>query len=116
MAFFQIPLTPDVSSRSYVSVPASSQDESDHVIPDGITYEFTRFYGQSSVSPDTIICIFWDKDGGEEDLLFTAHGEGLIDLPRIQKTGDGVKKVKIILGNDLTQAEWLGCGWEAIIK
>ena len=115
MAFFQVRLTPDVTDRSFVKVTASSQEEKDHIIPDGVTYEFTKLYGQASISPETIICVFWDKDGDEEDLLFTSHGDGLIDMPRIKKTGNGVKKIKIILGNDLTQGEWLGAGWEAII-
>jgi len=115
MAFFKTELTPDVTDRSFVQVTASSQSEKDHVIPNGVTYEFTKIYGQSSVSPDTIVCVFWDKDGDEQNLLFTTHGEGHIDMPRVQVTGDGVKKVKIILGNDLTQAEWLGAAWEAII-
>jgi len=115
MSFFKIETTPDISQRHYKQVTSSSVDTSDHVIPNGETYQFIRFYGNASESPNTIVCIFWDKDGLDEDLLFTTHNDSILDKTSIEKTGNGVKKITIVLKNDLLQDEWLGAAWEAII-
>lgn len=113
MGYFKIESDPDEKQRIYISVPASSQEDNEHVIPNGDTYKFTRFYGNSGSSPQTLVCIAWDIGGGDEQILYVTHGEGVQLNPLVEITGDGVKKITITLRNDMTEAEWLGGGWEA---
>lgn len=105
---------PDFKQRFYREVPANTQEEVDWVPNAGQKLLFTRFGGNSSQAPETIVCIFWDKGGIDEELLYASHSDTVLDLPGLELTGDGVKAIKIILRNDLSQTEWLGGFWEAV--
>lgn len=116
MGYYKIETTPDAFKSKYSEVPSSTIENIDHVIPDGETYEFIRFYGSSSASPETLVCVTFDPGGGSEVILFATHGDGELKNNKSEVTGDGTKVIRISLRNDQTESDWLGCGWEAVIK
>ena len=98
-------------------VAASSEAISDTVIPDGETWEITRFAGSAAYIDDTIVCLVWDRGGGGEEIITCTHGDQNLEYNEeaVQRTGDGIKKLAIVLTNDTGVARIMSGCWEALI-
>ena len=99
-----------LSDRFFKEVSANTTDSQDLIIPNGVTTNISVCYGESGLSPDSAICIVWDKTGANE-LVYTTHGAGHDDLAAHEVIGDGAKKVTIELVNNSDAALTLGAGW-----
>ncbi len=98
-------------------VAATDEAISDTVIPDGETWEITRFAGSAAYLDDTIVCLVWDRGGGGEEIITCTHGDQNLayNEESVQRTGDGVKKLAIVLTNDTGVARIMSGCWEALI-
>lgn len=97
--------------RYYKEVAANTTDTDEYIPASGKVVYFKRFGGSGSSVPATIIKIIWDY-GGTETLLFSTHGN-FIDEPseEVSITGDGTKKLTIVLINDQAESDALGGFW-----
>lgn len=103
---------PALSSTFYSSVASLGESVDDTVIPNSETWEVTKFIGSAAYVDDTTASLYWDHTGAGETLLATTHGDAAIPL-FTQLTGDGTKKLTIVLTNDTAAARKLGGRWEA---
>jgi hypothetical protein len=83
----------------------------DYIPANGETVLFINLGVSSSAIPDTLVCIIWDPDGDNE-IIVSSYGEVYQTNVEVQKVGDGVKKVRICLQNDLTEPAYLGAFWQ----
>jgi hypothetical protein len=102
----------DHNDRFYADVGAYGDAQSDIVVPDGKTWEVVRFLGNGAYLDDTAAELWWDKGGSEEILLAATHGDADI-LIEHQVTGNGARKLTILLTNDTSSAHVLGARWDA---
>ena len=98
-------------------VAATAEVISDTVIPNGETWEITRFAGSAAYLDDTIVCLVWDRGGGGEEIITCTHGDQNLEFSEesIQRTGDGTKKLALVLTNDTGVARIMSGCWEALI-
>lgn len=97
----------------YVEVAALTEVSSDTVVPNGETWEVMLFDGSAAYLDDTTVSIVWDYGGAGETILAATHGDVQDRTIVEQVTGDGVKKLSIVLTNDTSAARVLGAHWEA---
>lgn len=102
----------DHHDRFYKDVAAYDDAQSDTVVPDGETWEVVRFHGNGAYLDDTAAELWWDKGGSEEALLAATHGDADM-LVEAMVTGNGTRKLSIILTNDTSSAHVLGGRWDA---
>lgn len=82
------------------------------VIPNGEKWELTYWWGSANPSRDTHVAIIWDYDGNDPEILALTHGDIDNRGINIEITGDGVKKLAIVLRNDeALMIETLGAGY-----
>jgi hypothetical protein len=70
--------------------------------------------GSAAASTDVMVKIWWNKAGADQELLLITHGDSDQGNLGIQKTGDGIKKIRIELVNDTEGALELGAFWHGI--
>lgn len=102
----------DHAGRLYESVAANSETAHDTVIPAGDTWNVLRVIANGAYMDDTLVALWWDKGGSEEELLAAAHGDALIPVGR-KLTGNGSRKLSIVLSNDTSSAHVMGGHWDA---
>lgn len=90
--------------RFYAAVPATTNEQSDYVVPSGKTFSLEEI--GASPSTNCEVRIIWDVDGTPDLLLATIRES-------VQKTfkelvGDGVKKLRIQLINNDSITRSLG--------
>lgn len=102
----------DISQRFYKHVAASSTETLEYVPADGEKMFLVNAGVSSSSAPQTVVHIDWDPDGSPE-VIISSYGEA--NHSNINRTyiGDGVKKMRINLVNDLAEPSFLGAFWEA---
>lgn len=103
----------DHSSEIFQSVPASSATYEDQIIPNGETWIVQHVSGAAAFSPDVRVLIVWDRGGANEEILFATHGDSTKEIDR-ELTGDGSKKLSIVLENDLAEAATIGGSYVAV--
>ncbi len=103
-----------VSDTLSKDVAAAGEEISDTVIPDGETWELTRFSGGAAYLDDTIVCLVWDRGGGGEEILACTHGDQNQPLVIDPLVGDGTKKLAIVLTNDTESSRIMTGAWEGI--
>jgi len=94
----------------YKEVSSNTEDSQEFVIPDGETWEITRWNGSANAYRETHVCVIWDYDGTQELIAITYNSEKR-DILRTF-TGDGTKKMAIVLVNDSPNAERLGAEFD----
>lgn len=99
------------SDSFWDEVDPFSSAVSETVIPIDVTWEVRRFYGAAAFVDNVEVRLVWDY-GGTEEIVVNTHGD--IDV-RIDKqvTGDGAKKLAIVLINDTAATHAIGAMWEA---
>lgn len=62
---------------------------------------FHNFWGNSAHTPNAVISVIWDYEGTGEEILWSTKGtieqEDISFIP--PKTGDGTKKIALVLSN-----------------
>ena len=97
--------------RFFKDVPAGSVEEKHYVPLDGETLNITIAYGEASLSPETLVCMYWDMGGVDEMLLFATHSSNTDENINFTVVGDGVKKLTMCLRNNQLTSDVLGMGW-----
>lgn len=96
--------------QTYFAEVASFDSEQDDYTPaNGEQVVINLFTGSASYIGKTVAKLVWDSAGTPEVLAAT-HGDGSYKLNKTI-TGDGSKKLSIILENDATVAHTLGAQW-----
>lgn len=105
----------DRSKRFFMSVDSLTQ-EVDYDIPaSGKVWKIHNVFGAANPNQDTVVCLVWDYQGAGEEILYTGYGSHDKKV-NIDLTGDGTKKLAIVLGNNSLSSETLGISYEAIEK
>jgi hypothetical protein len=81
-------------------VLAGNSEFVDYVVPNGMTISIDRFKGNDSTSAMASCRLIWDYGVTNEILFVINNGPGL--EVSIEKTGDGVKKLALVLNNNCT--------------
>lgn len=102
---------PEISDRLYKLVGANTAETKTYLPANGETLNVSEAYGQAGSSPDTVVSVIWDDNGGAEQVLFCTHSSGNDGLVNEDITGDGVKLLTIKLVNDQNTSDYLGAGW-----
>lgn len=97
-----------VNERFYGCVPANTSISQAYTPANNTFLSIDEVGGSAGIIIDTSVQIWWDKGGAEEDLIFSSHGDSIQHEIGVKKTGDGIKKVEIILTNDLGQQDCIG--------
>ena len=105
----------DVNKRLYKNVAASSSETLDYVPADGEQLLVMVLGGDSSSSPETNCCVLWDQGGGAQEILFSTYADAKQENVHHLIIGDGVKILRIMLQNDLTESVLIGAYWQAEI-
>lgn len=93
------------------TVEALTEDAKTTIPGDGKLWDISSFTGNAGFSADTTVKLVWDYDGTPQILCIT-HGS-IIQKSVGEITGDGVKKLAIVLVNDSNTPIDLGGSWEA---
>lgn len=98
--------------KEYVDeVTSLTESAMEIVIPNGETWEIVRWWGSANPSKDTHVCIVWDYDTVNDEIVALTHTSEKRDVLR-EFTGDGTKKIAMVLVNDSLDTERLGGGFE----
>lgn len=99
----------------YKKVIASTEDPSTGIAPTGL-FAISRFRANGA-DPSAYVALIWDFGGEGEKVIASTRGD--IDLffdtanPDVQFTGDGIKKMQVVIINDNpTQTPIIGGAWE----
>ena len=96
--------------RYFKDVSSDTTEDSDYVPANGEVVNVAVCWGESANTPETAICITWDKTGADV-LLYTTHTSGTDNYVDYTVTGDGTKAIKIELINNSNSAVTMGAGW-----
>lgn len=100
------------SDSRFVAVAASTLDViGATLIPEDDIWEINHFLGSAAYSEDTCACLMWDRGGAGEITLYSTHGDADVKVVH-QLTGDGTKKLEIVLDNQSSQSQSMGVRWE----
>lgn len=102
----------DRSDSLYETVAALGRVVKDQVPANGKTWEIVRFVGSAAYLSTTAVKLVWDAGGAGEEVIASTHGDANLELVR-QVVGDGTKKLALVLENDASAAQSLGCRYEA---
>lgn len=94
----------------YKEVAANIEDASEYIIPNGEIWEVNFWNGSANAYRETHVCLIWDYNGTPEIIAITYNSEKR--LMHRQFTGDGSKKIAIVLVNDSPNIERLGAEFE----
>lgn len=99
----------------YDMVPALSVKTS-HVVPgNGEVWSISRFIAGAAYTPDARVCLIWDYQGQNQSVIRSSHGDVDLSVQHVI-TGDGSKKLSIILTNDTLVPKSLGASFEARVN
>ena len=90
-----------VERRFYVNVPAYTVSVDEYVIPLGDILALAELGGNAFGSIDSQVKIIWDDGGDQQKVLVVTHGD-TVQATQEVLTGDGSKKLKIALSNNLS--------------
>lgn len=92
------------------SVSGLTEDYTEWTIPNGETWEIGEWWGSANPQTDCYVAIIWDY-GGADDLIALTHSEQRRRIDQ-QFTGDGSKKLAVVLKNFTLSAEALAGGFD----
>lgn len=96
------------TSRHYLLVAANWEEAFWEIIPNGDTWELDFFRGNAGYDANTSVAVVWDYEGVSPQIIVNTHGELEQSLDGAAFTGDGVKKLGLVLVNNLPDAIVLG--------
>ena len=102
----------DKSESLYMEVPPRHIEVRAQIPPKGATLEIVQFAGCAAYTGQTTVKLIWDHGGESEEILAAAHGDATFAMVR-QLTGDGQKKLALVLENRTDTACLLGGRYEA---
>lgn len=91
----------------FKSVASSTEDALELIIPNGETWELDSWLGSANMFRDTNVCLIWCYEQTGEQIIALTYTSLKNEL-NLSFTGDGVKKMAIVLRNDSLSAERLG--------
>ena len=98
----------DINVRLHKLVAASSSDSKDYTPADGQSFVVVNAGGSSCNSSDSNICVVWDPDGAEQEIILTTYRDTKeLNIGQIF-TGDGTRVLRVVITNDLTEEAYLG--------
>lgn len=97
----------DINQRLYKQVQPNTSESLDYVPASGERIFIVNIGVSSSAVPDTVACIAWDPDGVTE-IILSSYSEALHKDVNQEFVGDGIKKLRIYLSNDLTEPAYMG--------
>lgn len=106
----------DKSERYYKSVAKFTEDSHDVVIPDGETWTLQEWTASVSDGRKTFASIIWDYQGTSQEIISVAYSSVPTEKIGIDITGDGVKKLSIVLVNDSSSDEIIGASFCARLQ
>lgn len=101
----------DKSERYYKSVAKFTEDSHDVVIPDGETWTLQEWTASISDNRKTFATVVWDYQGGSEEIITVAYSSTSSEQIGMDITGDGIKKLSIVLVNDSSNDEIIGASF-----
>lgn len=96
----------DKSTSFYRNVTANTRMTREFTIPNGEVWQVQHFTGDANPNRDTYVGIVWDF-GGTNEIVTLAYGSVTREL-FFEFTGDGVKKLAVVLQNNSPNTEALG--------
>lgn len=104
-----------IDERFYKNVAASGVPREDLTPGVGETLEILEMGGNADQTTDTVVMIVWDLGGAQEEIIFSTHGD---DHQKLIKsfTGDGSKKMSIVLNNRKASIKTIGAWYTGAIK
>lgn len=103
------------SDSIYQEVAALTEVTSEMIPANGVSWEIQSFTGNGAYDASVTVKLVWDFGGGGETVLVSTHGDLVDRLRNDQVTGDGVKKLAIVLDNQSNTAQTIGGQYEAKI-
>jgi hypothetical protein len=112
-----MPINPtyDKHGHFYATVVALSEEVHETIVPNGETWSVVHFIASGAYLDDTSVALYWDRGGAGEVLLAASHGDARIPIFETV-TGDGSKKLSIVLVNDTSASRIMGGRWDAEIE
>jgi len=95
----------------YKEVSENTEDYDAYVIPNGEVWEIGFWNGSANAYRETHVCLIWDYDGSSPEIIAITYNSEKRHILR-QFTGDGTKKIAIVLVNDSPNVERLGAEFE----
>lgn len=83
------------------------EDTKEFIIPNGVSWEIQSWVGSANPGRDTHVCIIWDYEGVNEEIIALTYSSLKNEIARIF-VGNGSKKLVIALRNDALSSERLG--------
>ena len=90
----------------YKSVATLTTDANEWVVPSGEVWFVEHFEGNAAFVEDTEVCLVWDY-GGTEEIIRATHGDA-VWTPGYAFTGNGTKKLAIVLDNQSANSQSMG--------
>lgn len=105
----------DRSDKFYTDVEKWTQEVQYQVPASGVTWRVDQFHAVANPHQDTSAALIWDHGSENEEILALYYGTGDRHIGTTI-TGDGVKKLAIVLNNDSGSTELLGAEYTALEK
>jgi hypothetical protein len=102
----------DKSDLHYEKVTGGTEVLVEQTPADGAEWRITKAEGIAPSSSDGWVAVVWDYEGDNEEILFLTYTSSEKQLSRTI-TGDGTKKLTLVLHNDGGSDLYMGCGYEA---
>jgi hypothetical protein len=98
----------DINQRFYKLVSASSSENLDYTPANDEKIIVVNAGGDCSNTPETSVCIVWDPGGSEQEIILSTYRDAKHHSIGKEYTGNGTRKLRINLVNDLGEATYLG--------
>ena len=96
----------------YEAVDALGEVSDEWTVPNTEVWEIQHFAGNGAFLDDAHVCLIWDYEGAGETIIRATHGDTSQGLAH-QVTGDGTKKLALVLLNDTEASRVLGATYRA---
>ncbi len=103
-----------IDRNKYEAVASGTAVTDDVIVPDGESWEIRTFTGNAAYVSDVAVCLVWDRGGSAEEVLAATHGDATITVGR-EITGDGTKKLSIMLDNQSSETHTIGAGYTGVV-
>jgi len=104
-----------VDQRFYRNVTANTAPTRDLIPGVGKILEIMEVGGNADQTTETVVYIVWDLGGNEEEIVFSTHGDSNQKLIK-RFTGDGIKKMSIVLNNREASVKTIGAWYTGALK
>lgn len=97
----------------FQEVDALTEVAEEWTVPTTEVWEVDSFQGAGAYLDDTTAALVWDYGGAAPVLIAATHGDTVARAIGFQVTGNGTKKLALVLTNDTNSGHVLGGRYEA---